>query len=139
MYENRQKCRISVLAKIDHFWHFWWTFVHSKCKRSSLRSQCWMRLFWRFSNTVKVNWPSKQALSFKENGRLERLNALGSSLHASYVMQQYPEMYFSNTFWIILRLEYLVVYGYRCCKIDRLSGYFVGHQNWMLWIGLGLL
>ena len=27
------------------FWHFWWTFVHSKCKRSSLRSQCWRRLF----------------------------------------------------------------------------------------------
>ena len=24
---------------------FNWTFVHSKCKRSSLRSQCWMRLF----------------------------------------------------------------------------------------------
>ena len=28
------------------------TFVYSKCKLSSLRSQCWMRLFWRFSNTV---------------------------------------------------------------------------------------
>ena len=28
------------------------TFVHSKCKRSSLRSQCWMRLFLWFSNTV---------------------------------------------------------------------------------------
>ena len=25
------------------------TFVHSKCKRSSLRSQCWMRLFLWFS------------------------------------------------------------------------------------------
>ena len=37
------------LAKIDHFWHFWWTFVHSKCKRSSLRSQFWMRLFLYFS------------------------------------------------------------------------------------------
>ena len=29
------------LAKIDHFWHFSLTFVHSKRKRSSLRSQCW--------------------------------------------------------------------------------------------------
>ena len=27
-------------------------FSHSKCKRSSLRSQCWMRLFLWFSNTV---------------------------------------------------------------------------------------
>ena len=27
-------------------------FVRSKCKCSSLRSQCWMRLFGRFSNTV---------------------------------------------------------------------------------------
>ena len=24
------------LAKMDHFWHFWFTFVHSKCKHSSL-------------------------------------------------------------------------------------------------------
>ena len=40
------------LAKMDHFWHFQLTFVHSKCKRSSLRSQCWMRLFLWFSNTV---------------------------------------------------------------------------------------
>ena len=39
-------------AKMDHFWHFYWTFVHSKCKRSSLRSQCWMRLFGRISNSV---------------------------------------------------------------------------------------
>ena len=40
------------LAKMDHFRHFWLTFVHSKCKRSSLRSQCWMRLFLWFSNTM---------------------------------------------------------------------------------------
>ena len=41
------------LAKWDQIWHFQWTFVHSKCKRSSLRSQCWMRLFLRFSNTIR--------------------------------------------------------------------------------------
>ena len=40
------------ITKIDHFWQFWWTFLHSKCKRSSLRSQCWMRLFLWFSTTV---------------------------------------------------------------------------------------
>ena len=40
------------LAKMDHFWYFQLTFVHSKCKGSSLRSQCWMRLFLWFSNTV---------------------------------------------------------------------------------------
>ena len=28
------------LTKMDHFWHFSLTFVHSKCKRSSLHSQC---------------------------------------------------------------------------------------------------
>ena len=36
-------CKLQVfkkLAKMDHFWHFELTFVHSKCKRSSLRSQC---------------------------------------------------------------------------------------------------
>ena len=51
------------LAKMDHFWHFFLTFVHSKCKRSSLRSQCWMRLFLWFSNTVfwlKIRWNLKK-------------------------------------------------------------------------------
>ena len=42
---------------MEHFWHFLLTFVHSKCKYSSLRSQCWMRLFLWFSNTVPTyNW-----------------------------------------------------------------------------------
>ena len=40
------------LAKMDHFWYFRLTFVYSKCKRSSLRSHCWMRVFLWFSNTV---------------------------------------------------------------------------------------
>ena len=33
------------LDKIDYFWHFEWTFVHSKCKCSWLRSHYCMRLF----------------------------------------------------------------------------------------------
>ena len=33
-------------------------FCHSKCKRSSLRSQCWMRLFLLFSTTVQFFWIS---------------------------------------------------------------------------------
>ena len=44
------------LNKMDHFWHFELTFVHSKCKRSSIRSQCWMRLFLWFSNNVVVSF-----------------------------------------------------------------------------------
>ena len=40
------------LGKMDYFWHFKWTFIHSKYKRSSLRSKCWMRLFLWFSNTM---------------------------------------------------------------------------------------
>ena len=40
------------LVQIDHFWHFWLSFVQSKCNRSSLRSQCRMRPFLSFSNTV---------------------------------------------------------------------------------------
>ena len=32
-------------SKSRQSWHFSLTFVHSKGKRSSLRSQCWMRLF----------------------------------------------------------------------------------------------
>ena len=34
---------------------FLMNFCLSKCKRSSLRLQCWMRLFWWFSSTVE-NW-----------------------------------------------------------------------------------
>ena len=40
------------LVKIFHFWHFSLPFVYSICKRSSLRSQCWMRLFGRFLHTL---------------------------------------------------------------------------------------
>ena len=39
--------------------------LHSKCKLSSLRSQCWMRLFLWFSNTVKfVFFVHKTWISF---------------------------------------------------------------------------
>ena len=83
LFENYSKCRILILAfstnfcpiktdlsgntvwpkasgfqklaKIDHSWPFLLTFVHSKCKRSLLRSQCSMILFLWFSNTV-VSW-----------------------------------------------------------------------------------
>ena len=40
-----QSSGFQKLTKIDHFQHFWLTYVHSKCKHSSLRLQCWMRLF----------------------------------------------------------------------------------------------
>ena len=57
---------------IFQFWNFhqflaFWTFVHSKCRRSSLRSQCWIGLFLWFSNTVSdmgvqnVLWSRKQS------------------------------------------------------------------------------
>ena len=42
------------IGEIARLWHFILTFVLSKCKRSSLHSQCWMRLFLWFSNTVKL-------------------------------------------------------------------------------------
>ena len=57
------------LAKMDHFWHFKLTFVHSKCKRSSLRSQCWMRLFQWFSNNVYCTVISDFAMIIKCPGR----------------------------------------------------------------------
>ena len=47
-----QASSFQKVPKMDHFWHFLLTFVHSKCKCSSLRSQCWVRLFLWFSNTV---------------------------------------------------------------------------------------
>ena len=50
VWKSPKMSHFSFFTKMDHFWHFQWTFVHSKCKRSSLRSQCWMRLFLWFSN-----------------------------------------------------------------------------------------
>ena len=40
-----QAADFQKLAKMDNFCHFWLTYVHSKRKRSLLRSQCWMRPF----------------------------------------------------------------------------------------------
>ena len=52
----------NVAFENDHFWHYQWTFVHSKCKRSSLRSQFWMSLLLQFQNSVQgwkelTAWP----------------------------------------------------------------------------------
>ena len=41
-----------AFLNVGIFHQFWLIFVHSKCKLSSLPSQCWMRLFLWFSNTV---------------------------------------------------------------------------------------
>ena len=50
---NLTSCNIIWPHKIGYLWLFFWlTVVHSKCKRSSLRSQCWMRHSLWFSNTV---------------------------------------------------------------------------------------
>ena len=43
---------LQISPKWTIFWHFYLIFGHLICKRSSLRSQCWMRLFQWFSNTV---------------------------------------------------------------------------------------
>ena len=56
------------LVQMEYFYYLYWTFVHSKCKRSSLRSQCWMR---KFSNTVIVvlllfKYCARIELSFKK-------------------------------------------------------------------------
>ena len=54
--------QVSKNRQIAPFLAFLLTFVYSKCKRSSLRSQCWMRLFLWFLNTVLTkpwNWEGK--------------------------------------------------------------------------------
>ena len=43
------------IAKLTIFGIFNELFVHSKCKRSSLRSQCWMWLFCDFQPPCKAN------------------------------------------------------------------------------------
>ena len=49
-----QTANFQKLAKLDHFLAFLINFCPLKCKRSSLRSQNWMRLFLWFSNTVRI-------------------------------------------------------------------------------------
>ena len=88
LFENYSKCRIWILefwhfppifvllilthlvtlfGRKLHFWYFWLIFVDSKCKRSLLRSQCWMRLFLWFSNTVLL-WPMNVTIvTYKSN------------------------------------------------------------------------
>ena len=50
-----------------YFWHFWPIFVHSKCKRSSLRSSMLNATFLRFSNTVYFGsfWNNKNLYPLK--------------------------------------------------------------------------
>ena len=40
-------------SKTRQNWPFWWTFVYSKCKYSTLRSQWWMRLLLIFKHRAK--------------------------------------------------------------------------------------
>ena len=70
MFEHYSKCRIWYFQ----FGHFLTIFVQLKLtclvtrfdrNRSSLRSQCWMRLFGRFSNTVWLFSVYLTFLSFK--------------------------------------------------------------------------
>ena len=57
-------------SKIDHFWHFSWTFVNSKCKLSSLRS---LTIFCLIKSDLSGNtvWPQarqyRQFLEFLMN------------------------------------------------------------------------
>ena len=57
----------SILAFPNHFCPF----VRSSCKRSSLRSQCWMRLFLWFSNTVSNTYNIEQLEMMLYNWRVE--------------------------------------------------------------------
>ena len=74
------------LAKMDHFWHFWWTFVHSKCKCSP---QSWMRLFCRFSNTVCTDLSMQYIERAKNNLQMKWT-------HFSFEMTNCPHLGIKN-------------------------------------------
>ena len=110
--------RFSKTRQIDHFRHFELTFVHSKCNCSSLRSQYWMRLFWRFLNTVRkgrhiqwnnLNFSTKRILfSCKSNLKLH--NFQSSSLFSF----EFP---FSSSSTGISIVQFLKVSAPACNKI----------------------
>ena len=59
-------CKFEVFKnwpKWIKFGFFYWTFVHSKCKHSSLCSKFWMRLFLWFSTTVMLLFLFSNSLS----------------------------------------------------------------------------
>ena len=97
------------LAKLDHFWHFELTFVHSKGKRSSLRSQCWRRLFLWFTNTVPllsfrytrfVANQTETVISYRDNLTVDTIEkqSLFSKLHGElcWVFVIFVPLHFSQ-------------------------------------------
>ena len=61
----------SKLVKMDYFWHFWVTVIHSKCELSSLRSQWLNETFslifkhrvYGFKTALEPKLPSKQKVT----------------------------------------------------------------------------
>ena len=89
-WKSPKKSHFQKITKFDHFWHFSSTFVHSKCKCSSLRSQCWMRLFLWFSTTVHtingdnkwgrgVPWKMTLGVEKKPRGKVCKIGFLSFS------------------------------------------------------------
>ena len=108
--ENCSKCRILH----QYFWYFWWIFVHSKFKLSSLRSQCRMRLFLWFSNTVDLD-ASDNSSSYQSQKHDMHFNlAKRAAEHRSFrfvsriaflakITTEYPRpsQYPLSSFWIL--------------------------------------
>ena len=117
LFENHSKCRIWIFE----FWHFppifvllkltclvtlfdrklqffknspnwlFLAFLNSKCKRSSLRSQCWMRLFLWFSNTMRARMHSS-ILRLSIQIRSFFLFSVSSFLFLFCLLHHYPLM-----------------------------------------------
>ena len=115
------------LAKLDNFWHFWLTFVHWKCKRSSLRSQYWMRLFLWFSNNgslqpalrtfmespVWPHWPTFDTLSL-----FSQIQRQGQCLNdlINVILFKQKKRWFKNIYCTFTLLETLQTSpnGFKC-------------------------
>ena len=76
--------------QIEHFWPFYWTFVHSKCKRSSLRSQCWMILFsviFKHRAHIRIRYYTYSLLPAEEEERVLLLRFFPySKVHLSIIV-----------------------------------------------------
>ena len=113
VFENHPKCRIWICEfgifhqflsflvtlfdqKIDNFWYFWSAFVHPKSKRNSLRSQCWMRLFLWFSDTVPQCDKSRFYLAKLTHPTIVRLQK-----NYEHLFKGALKMTLQKDFWIV--------------------------------------
>ena len=127
--------RFSITRQNGPFSAFLIYFVGSKCKRSSLRSQCWMRLFLWFSKTVlyfiscpllycsgsgisKISQPNSFACnwSFSHKSCLQRVMTFRKNHEKSCIVTTEP---MKN--YLLVSLQLVIAYLLYCWETTKME------------------